>query len=148
MLNSAGMMRLRYAVPLLFTFALACGDLKELPTGPDGEGPADPNATFTRVQSEIFTARCTTIGCHDALGQSSGLVLTPDRSYSMLVNVTSVEVPSLKRVQPRDHENSYLYRKIVGTNIVGDRMPLASTPLTENEIKLVRDWIRRGAPND
>ena len=52
------------------------------------------------------------------------------------------------RIAPLDPANSYLYRKISGSGITGDRMPQALPPLTDAQIKLVRDWIRRGAPND
>ena len=55
---------------------------------------------------------------------------------------------SMVRVAPGDPAGSYLYRKIVGSGITGDRMPQAQTPLSEAKLSLVRDWIRRGAPND
>ena len=127
----------------------ACGNLETI-TGPDGVSgdPIDQTATLTRVQNEIFTPTCARIGCHDALGQQSQLVLTSGRSFEQTVNRASVEMPSLMRVQPNDPANSYLYRKITGANITGDRMPQTLPPLSDAQIKLVRDWIRRGAPND
>jgi hypothetical protein len=128
----------------------ACGNLETL-TGPgDGGGgdPIDQTATFTRVQNEIFTPTCARIGCHDALGQQSQLVLTAARSYEQTVNRASVENPSLNRVTPNDPASSYLYRKITGAGITGDRMPQGLPPLTDAQIALVRNWIRRGAPND
>jgi hypothetical protein len=57
-------------------------------------------------------------------------------------------MPGLKRVTPSDVANSYLYRKITGAGITGDRMPQGGPYLTDAQTKLVRDWIRRGAPND
>jgi hypothetical protein len=126
----------------------ACGKL-ETPTAPDSSGdPIDPTATFTRVQNEIFTPTCTALGCHDPLGRQSELILSTGRAYAMTVGVASVEMPSLQRVRPNDVTNSYLYRKITGVGITGDRMPQSSPPLTDAQTKLVRDWIRRGAPND
>ena len=136
---------------VLFCFAfIACGKLKELPTEPGGGNgePVDPTATFTRVQNEIFTPTCASLGCHDTLGQQSGQVLAPGLSYTQTVNRPSVEMPSLMRVLPGDPANSYLYRKITGAGITGDRMPQGGPFLTDAQIKLVRDWIRRGAPND
>lgn len=136
-------------IALLFLAAASCGKLVELPTDPGNGGPPiDPTATFTRVQTEVFTATCTAIGCHDRLGQQSQLVLTADRSYAAIVNVPSVELPSVRRVAPGDPANSYLYRKITGAGITGDRMPQGGPPLSDAQIALVRDWIRRGAPND
>lgn len=76
------------------------------------------------------------------------MVLTAGTAYASIVNATSVEMPSLKRVAPGDPANSYLYRKITGSGITGDRMPQSLPPLTDAQIALVRDWIRRGAPND
>jgi len=139
----------RLVLPILFLLC-ACGKLKELPTEPGGpsQEPIDPTATFTRVQNEIFTPTCAAIGCHDPLGQQQGLVLTVGRAYANTVNVASTEMPALRRVQPNDANNSYLYRKITGAGITGDRMPQGGPYLTDAQMKLVRDWIRRGAPND
>jgi hypothetical protein len=135
---------------LLATLLCAgCGELKDLPTAPGGGPPPDPSATFSRVQSEIFTPTCAQIGCHDALGRQGGLELTAGVAHAQLVNQPSTEISTQIRVLPGDPLNSYLYRKIVGgPNIVGERMPAASPPLSEAQIALVRDWIRRGAPND
>jgi hypothetical protein len=136
-------------VACLVLFGTAgCGELKS-PTAPIGEQlPPDPTATFTRVQNEVFTPTCTTIACHDPLGQQSQQVLIAGRAYSQTVGVASVEMPSLQRVAPGDPSNSYLFRKITGAGITGDRMPLGQPPLSDAKIALVRDWIRRGAPND
>jgi hypothetical protein len=140
---------MRSSLIVLALLLTACGELKT-PTDPDSGGgdPIDMTATFTRVQNEVFTPTCASIGCHDALGQQSQMILTPGRAYAMTVNVSSVEMPSLSRVQPNDPTNSYLYRKITGAGITGERMPLSLPPLSDDKIKLVRDWIRRGAPND
>jgi hypothetical protein len=137
------------------TFALAiglaasgCGELKDLPTAPGGSEPPDPTATLSRVQSEIFTPTCARVGCHDAFGAQQGLVLAAGSSYGNLVNVRSTE-SSLDRIEPGSPEASYLYIKITGSaGLTGDRMPLGLAPLNEAQLKLVSDWIRRGAPND
>lgn len=127
----------------------ACGELKT-PTDPGGGDPIDPSATFARVQSEILTPSCARAGCHDAIGagNSSQLLLTAGQSYANIVNRPSVEMPALMRVAPNDPDGSYLYRKITGVGITGERMPLGFPPLSDEKIRLVRDWIRRGAPND
>jgi len=140
----------RLPILLVLLFVSACGKLNELPTDPDGGGgePIDPTATFTRVQNEVFTPTCAQLGCHDPLGQQSQQVLSNGRAYANTVNVPSVELPSIARVKPGDPANSYLYRKITGAGITGDRMPQGLPPLSDAQIKLVRDWIRRGAPND
>ena len=136
-------------LPFAVFLAVACGRLKE-PTDPGvGAGePIDPTATFTRVQNEIFTPTCAALGCHDPLGHQESQILSPGRAYANTVGVASIEIPSLVRVAPSDPANSYLYRKITGAGITGDRMPQTGTVLSDAQIKLVRDWIRRGAPND
>jgi hypothetical protein len=139
---------LRKVIPLTLLLAVACGRLKE-PTAPGGGGdPIDPTATFTRVQNEIFTPTCAQLGCHDPLGRQESMILSPGRAYAMIVGVPSIETPSLNRVTPNDPTNSYLYRKITGAGITGVRMPNSGPVLSDAQIKLVRDWIRRGAPND
>jgi hypothetical protein len=139
---------MRSRLVLILLFLSGCGELKT-PTTPVGGGdPIDPNATFTRVQSEVFTPTCAQIGCHDLIGQQSQLVLSTGRAFDGTVNVPSVEMPQLMRVAPGDPSGSYLYRKITGTGITGERMPLQQPPLSDAQMKLVRDWIRRGAPND
>ena len=137
------------SIIILLLFLTGCGELST-PTDPGGVGndPIDPTATFTRVQTEVFTPTCAVVGCHHPVGQQSQMVLTAGTAYANVVNVPSVENPSLRRIAPGDPANSYLYRKITGAGITGDRMPQALPPLSDASIKLVRDWIRRGAPND
>jgi len=128
---------------------ISCGKLKELPTSPDGgDGiPVDPTATFTRVKSEILPT-CAAVGCHGRIAPQENLVMTSDVAYAQIVGVPSVEVPSLNRVMPGDATNSYAYRKITGVGITGAQMPQGGPFLTDAQTALVRDWIRRGAPND
>lgn len=127
--------------------AAGCGDV-ELLTAPPPPDPIDPNATFARVQTTIFTPTCAVAGCHDAFGRSAGLILSADQSWANIVNQPSTEAPGLDRVEPGDPDQSYLYRKVLGVGITGERMPAFSPPLSEESIRLIRDWIRRGAPND
>jgi hypothetical protein len=141
---------MRRLVFLVIFILAGCGKLRELPTDPGtGSGePIDQTATFTRVQNEILTPTCAAIGCHDPLGQQEQLVMSPGRAYAAIVGKPSVELPSLLRVAPGDPANSYLYRKVTGAGITGDRMPQGGPYLNDAQIKLIRDWIRRGAPND
>ena len=144
--------RQMHKLSLVFIILLVgCGKLNELPTAPGGPGDGDPideTATFTRVQNEIFTPTCGAIGCHDPLGHQQDLVLTQGRAYASTVGRPSTEMAPLMIVAPSDYPNSYLYRKVVASGITGDRMPQGGPYLTDAQIKLIRDWIRRGAPND
>ena len=146
------MPRISKRVLVVLLLLVGCGKLNELPTTPGGVGggePIDPTATFTRVQNDIFTPTCAALGCHDPLGRQESMVLSAGGgAYTNTVGVTSIQMPSLKRIAPSDPANSYLYRKITGAGITGDRMPQGGPYLTDTQTKLIRDWIRRGAPND
>lgn len=140
---------MRVRVVLLALVFVSCGKLNELTDpGLGGGDPVDPTATFTRVQTEIFSPTCAVIGCHDNLGRQEGQILLSGQSYANIVNVTSNQMPNLVRVKPNDPANSYLYRKVTGFGITGNRMPDSGPPLPDAQLKLIRDWIRRGAPND
>ena len=132
---------------LLAALALAaCGDLARLPTEPGGD--VDPTATLTRVQAEIFTPSCAAAGCHDPIGRQQNLVLTAGQSRAMLAGVASEQLPSVLRLAPGDPAASYVYRKVTGASIAGERMPFGGPYLNESQTRLLGDWIRRGAPND
>lgn len=137
------------ACVLVASVLAACGELAESPTDPGGGGePIDPSATFSRVQTEVFTPTCAVAGCHDDFGREAGLILLAGQSHANTVNRSSTQLPSMLRVRPGTPSDSYLYLKITGDpRIVGDRMPQRGT-LTPQQIDLVRQWIRRGAPND
>jgi hypothetical protein len=61
------------------------------------------------------------------------------------VNAPSTEVPSLLRVDPGNPDNSYLIQKLEGTAAVGARMPLGGSPLPQETIAVIRQWILEGA---
>ena len=150
MLISKQMKLVRRMLPaFLTTLFLACGDLAESPTGPGGgTEPLDPSATFARVQAEVFTPTCALAGCHDTFGREAGLLLLAGQSHGNIVNRASTQIPSMVRVRPGATAESYLFLKITGDpRITGTKMPQGGS-LTTDQINLVRQWIRRGAPND
>ncbi len=105
--------------------------------------------TLTQLQADIFTPICST--CHTGTGASlpGSQNLTAGHSYASLVNVTSLEVPSMKRIVPGDPDNSYLVLKIQGSpGIVGVQMPASGGPLTQAQIDEVRAWVAAGALNN
>lgn len=142
----------RAVVSLLMLLVAGCGELRSPtapPNGGDPNPPADPSATFTRVQSEIFAVSCAFSGCHGAAGTQAELLLTPDAAYGNLVNVPSSEVPQIDRVEPGSPDQSYLYMKVTGApGILGSKMPLGQPELTQEQKDLIGNWILRGAPND
>lgn len=132
------------ALAALALGAAACGTAKS-PVEPV-DGP-DPAATFTRVQAEVFTPSCALAGCHAGSEAQLGLDLSAGRSYAATVNVRSVETTRL-RIAPGDPDASYLVSKVRGdATITGSRMPPGGA-LTDAQVALLVDWVRRGAPND
>ena len=111
-----------------------------------------PPATLTQIQSAVFTPICS--GCHNGSNPANGALpgsqnLTLGNSYAMLVDVASLELPTLKRVKPNDPANSYLIQKLEGApTISGARMPFGGPYLDQATIDQIKSWILNGAPND
>ncbi len=112
-------------------------------------GGGGGEATFSAVQSQIFTASCAFSGCHGGASPAQGMNLSAGQAYAAIVNVSSNQRPSLDRIEPGDPDNSYLLRKVNGgPDIAGSRMPLGGAQLSQALRDLLRDWIQAGAPNN
>ncbi|MBI3848381.1 MAG: chitobiase/beta-hexosaminidase C-terminal domain-containing protein [Planctomycetes bacterium] len=100
----------------------------------------------------IFTRSCALVSCHTGISPAGAQNLSPGLAYVNIVDVHSIEVPSLERVNPFQSNRSYLINKILGTagdvGGVPSRMPLGRTPLSTGEIDTIRRWIDQGAPNN
>jgi hypothetical protein len=114
------------------------------------------DSTIGVVQAIFETRGCTTSTCHGAPGAEAagGLDLRPEGFYESLVNVAGESGP-YARVFPGDEDSSLLYLKLaaktLGTDlaelgIAGAAMPSIADQLTEEELEVVRAWIRGGAP--
>ncbi len=107
-------------------------------------GAQDPLvADFASIQSHVFTPICAQ--CHAGAAAPLGFRLDAASSYAMLVNASSVEVPSLLRVNAGHPESSYIIEKIEGHAAVGGQMPLNQPPLPQSTIDVIRQWITDGA---
>jgi len=123
---------LAFASPLLF--AAATGD----PLPPTTGRLVD----YTEIQ-DIFDKRC--VECHEGDAAPNALNLIDTRSYNLLFDEASQEVPNLKRVKPGNAEQSYLFQKInQAVPKSGTRMPVGFT-LPVAEQVAIRDWINQGA---
>jgi hypothetical protein len=107
--------------------------------GPVGGEPPPPGPTQEDV-ARIFSARCN--GCHIG-GRSGEMSLAGDFTGE------TVDVPStaaiLDRIEPGSRADSYLYRKVEGTQGAvsgggGGRMPLGGQ-LTAEELETIGLWI-------
>lgn len=113
--------------------------------GDDGSGQLEP--TLSSIQDNIFTPVCTE--CHAGTTAPEGLRLEEGLAYDNLVEIPSEQVPELFRVEPNAPDNSYLVRKLEGTQSVGARMPRNGPPfLEQSEIDVIRQWISDGAMDD
>lgn len=103
--------------------------------------------TLESIQTNIFDRSCALSGCHVGSNAPQGLDLSAGNARENLVDVASREVPSLLRVDPEDPDDSYLVIKIEGDDqrMLGARMPLNMSALSQEKISAVREWIAEGA---
>ena len=112
--------------------------------------PAPPPAapTLTQLTTTVFQV-CG--ACHTGGGASlpASMNLTPGHIYASIVNVPSVEQPTLLRVKPHDPANSYVVQKLEGApTITGARMPFGGPYLSQTQINQLEAWINAGALNN
>jgi hypothetical protein len=71
--------------------------------------------------------------------------------YAGIVNQPSVELPTMDRIEPGNHLQSYLWHKINGTQLSaggsGVRMPQFGPFFSAAELDGIAGWIDAGAPN-
>jgi hypothetical protein len=121
----------------------------------DFAGPTpDLQPTFSSIQQNVFNARdssgrpaCTS--CHNAANApfTANLSLA-EGAYQSLVGAASTGKAGAIRVVPGNPDASYLLNKVLGTDIVGDRMPRLGPYLSDGQIRIIRRWIELGAKND
>ncbi|RPJ44963.1 MAG: cytochrome c [Candidatus Latescibacterota bacterium] len=128
------------ALPVLALAAgLACSDRGD-PVSPVGGDPDPlPTVSYSGDIQPIWNGNCAP--CH---GENGGLSLSEAGSRANLVGVVSAGYAPALRVAAGDPESSVLYRKLIGDEEFGDRMPQGGA-LTEAEIAVVRAWIEEGA---
>lgn len=134
---------------LLCSLGLLLGSCSSDSTGPDNgddgnngsDEPAEP--TFANVQT-IFNGSCGGSGCH-----------IDETTYGVRLdgydNVMESEGDQYEKkvVIAGEPGNSPLIDKIANSNPEhGVRMPKDGTPLSEEKIELIREWISEGAENN
>jgi hypothetical protein len=107
------------------------------------------NPSFEEDIQPILTARCATASCHNLATQQMGLNLEAGHAYGEIVEVDSPNAPGFKYIRAGDADNSWLVRMIQADptrRFARPRMPLGRTPLTENQIATIINWVNAGAP--
>ena len=106
--------------------------------------------SLASIQNNIFTPTCSVPGCHSGPPGPilpSGMELSSAAaSVSSLINIASLEEPTIFRVALGNADNSYLIQKLEGTAAQGARMPLGGPFLDQATIDVIRLWIDSGAP--
>ncbi|MGB5811657.1 MAG: hypothetical protein WBG86_14060 [Polyangiales bacterium] len=134
--------------PLMALSLTACSD------GGQEANCDDVDGSFALVQQVFENRGCTASTCHGSEDGEGGLDLRAETAFDNLINVDSSS-GDIPRVFPADEELSVLYLKVaaktLGTNLAdfgvgGSEMPSSSDALTEDEVELIRAWIRGGAP--
>ena len=106
--------------------------------------------SLASIQNNIFTPTCSVAGCHSGPpgpNLPAGMDLSSaNASFSSLVNIASIQEPTILRVAVADADNSYLIHKLEGTSAQGSRMPEGGPFLDQAMIDVIRLWIDTGAP--
>ena len=123
------------------------------PAAPDPNPPPPARVilaapSFATNIVEIFNRTgCSSGNCHG--NGAAGLTLsTAAVSFANLVNIASSFCGGETRVIPNDATNSYLMKKVLGTQACGARMPLGGGQLDATDIGNLTNWINTGAPNN
>jgi hypothetical protein len=128
-----------FFIGLVLVFSLAF-KLPKNPYPAQSVGAAEDG--LQKEVATIFKRNCSVSDCHGGTYPRMNLNLEEDKFLKAILNIPSQEIPSLRLVDEENPEQSYLLMKIKGDKaIVGQRMPLDSPPLRENEIKTIEDWI-------
>ena len=138
-------------------FASACGSSTSNDGG-DGPKNCETDSTFALIQQQIFENRsCTNEACHGSQA-AGGLDLREGNSYDNLINVQGNSGDYLL-VFPGEQDLSLLYQKVAAKTvgfelsnlsppISGGAMPTGVDALSDDDLSLLRAWIRGGAPED
>jgi cytochrome c551/c552 len=87
---------------------------------------------FQRDVLPILVSNCAISGCHDQASATNGVILD---SYEDVMNQVQSNLP----------DESNLYRVITSTD-PAEVMPIPPTsPLSSDQIQIIRDWIEEGA---
>lgn len=103
---------------------------------------SDLEPTFENV-GMILQTSCSGGNCH--VGQrTSGVRLD---SYQNVISSEGTQY-GMSIVQPRNSNDSPIIDKLEANPQFGNRMPFGRTPLSKEEIGLIKQWIDNGAQND
>ena len=150
---------------VIFASLALCGFM--LSSGCGGEEPEDNQVDCNGISidaispdidsltTHVFAKSCAYGSCHDASAPAEGFQFYDLATVEAAINSASVQDESVMLIAPGDPANSYIYRKITGTNMaatdqngrIATMMP-PGAPLCAPKIEAVRAWIEAGALAD
>ena len=135
---------------MLLTAALlwaGCGG-DDSTVGPDESAVEGSRTEATLAEvSEVFAVSCAFSGCHSGEQPAAGLSLEGDFA-GRIVGVASEQRSDLKLVDPGNPDKSYLLIKVRGDDeMISQQMPPGS-PLSAEQVEIIRAWIAVGAPTE
>ena len=135
---------------MLLTAALlwaGCGG-EDSTVGPDESAVEGSRTEATLAEvSEVFAVSCAFSGCHSGEQPAAGLSLEGDFA-ARIVGVASEQRSDFKLVDPGKPDKSYLLLKVRGDDeIISQQMPPGS-PLSAEQVEIIRAWIAVGAPTE
>lgn len=121
------------------------------PTGGTCEAGAcacpGPAVSYAAQIEPLFSADCTSMGCHGFPMPQAQLDLRAGSGYAELIGIPASQCGERLRVDPGDPDASYLLAKLLGVGMCsGTRMPKAAAAYPVADIELVTAWICQGAP--
>lgn len=131
----------KISLQVLFAFTVyawisGCADLGD-PAAPDGGSGGGAGVDFAAQIQPIFDSHC--VSCHASPASPS----FGDLDLSSYTGLMDSIGPNAPVVVAGDADASYLVKRIEGT--VTPRMPLGGSPLSAEQITLIRQWINEGA---
>lgn len=118
---------------------------KKVDTSTDSTLKALPSDSAMKAANagavSLIKKRCA--GCHGAKNPKAGLNLEPGTLVAAVKDVPSRQINTLKLVDTRGPEKSYLMMKIRGDKgIKGTRMPIDAAPFSAKELEQIEGWMR------
>lgn len=121
-----------------------------------------PTVSFAKDVMPIFGQSCAFTSCHgSSTGNANGVFLggnDASKVHKAIVDVRSIELPNMSFVKPGDPRESFLMRKMDGSQCAlnaqcedkdcGQSMPRGDELLPIEQRDTVRRWIAQGAKND
>jgi hypothetical protein len=99
----------------------------------------DSNLSYSRDIEPLFAQTCLGSQCHSGTAPAKGLDLTPPSYSSLMYHNPMLVVGGAPN-------NSLLVQRLDGT--IPPVMPTNQNPLTSNQIRGVKQWIKEGAKNN